>query len=308
MQDKGRECIEMRKELFDLISSSIVYKYDLPNNSCSIDKSIFSTENDKCFWSVSNESLAEIIYNSIVEYSFNEFDIDGKDYNDLHLIALKTKLKYNEYASEKSKISYGFYGETILFCLLYAKMNSKPVISRGYFYNPLESSETKGYDSYHLIENNGKTELWFGEVKFRNTHSSGINDALNNIEKAISDAYLSNNFLALTNHKNNFNISGTKVAAIINQWEDNPSLNIIELIKKHDIKLIYPIIILYDADKLGYDKSIEKAIEYIKKNHSIKDFTLSIPFSIYFIWLPVGKVRDIKIKVVEWIESKKQLI
>jgi hypothetical protein len=65
----------MRKELLDLISSSIVFKYDLPNHICGIDKSIFSTENDKCFWSVSNESLAEIIYNSIVEYSFNEFDI-----------------------------------------------------------------------------------------------------------------------------------------------------------------------------------------------------------------------------------------
>lgn len=298
----------MRKELLDLISSSIVYKYDLPNNICGIDKSIFSTENDKCFWSASNESLAEIIYNSIVEYSFNEFDIAGKDYNNLHSIALKTKLNYNGDAAEQSKISYGFYGETILFCLLYAKMKSKPIISRGYFYNPLESSETKGYDSYHLIEYNGETELWFGEVKFRNTYSSGINDALNNIEKAISDAYLSKNFLAITNHKNNFNISGTKVADIINQWEDNPSVEIIELIKKYNIKLIYPILILYDADRQGYDKSIEKAIEYIRINYSKKVFALSIPFSIYFIWLPVGKVRDIKVKVIEWIESKKQLI
>lgn len=298
----------MRKELLDLISSSIVYKYDLPNQICNIDKSIFSTENDKCFWSVSNDSLAEIIYNSIVEYSFNEFDIDGKDYKNLHSIALKTKLKYNENATEQSKISYGFHGETILFCLLYAKMNSKPIISRGYFYNPLESSETKGYDSYHLIQNNGRTELWFGEVKFRNTYSSGIDDALNNIEKAISNAYLSKNFLAITNHKNNFNISGTKVATIINQWENNPLVDIIELIKKHNIKLIYPIIILYDADTLGYDKSIEKAIEYIRKKHSTKVFNLSIPYSIYFIWLPVGKVRDIKIKVIEWIESKKQLL
>jgi len=81
-----------------------------------------------------------------------------------------------------------------------------------------------------------------------------------------------------------------------------------QLIKKYDIKLIYPIIILYDADTLGYDKSIEKAIEYIRKNHSPKAFTISIPYSIYFIWLPVGKVRDIKVKVIEWIESKKQLL
>ena len=251
----------MRKELSDLISNSIVYKYDLPNHKIDIDRSIFSTENDKCFLSESNDTLAEIIYNSIIEYSFNEFEIEGKDYEDLHTVALLTKLKYNEYATEKSKISYGFYGETILFCMLYAKLNAKPVISRGYFYNPLESSETKGYDSYHLIESNGITELWFGEVKFRNTHTSGINSALESIEKAISDAYLSKNFLAITNHKNNFNISGTKIETIIKQWEENPSIEIIKEIEKHDIKLIYPILILYNQDNQGYDKSIEKAIK-----------------------------------------------
>ncbi len=298
----------MREQLLALIDKSIIYKYDLPNKTIGIDKSIFSTENDRCFSSTSNSSLAEIIYNSIIEYSFNEFDITGKDYNNLHTIALKTKLKYNEHANEKSKISYGFHGETILFAMLYVKMNAKPIISRGYFYNPLESSETKGYDSYHLIENNGVTELWFGEVKFRNTHRSGIDSALNNIEKAISDDYLSSNILAITNHKNNFNISDTKVEKIINQWEKYPLINIIEEIKKHEIKLIYPIIIIYDIDNHNYDKSIEKSIEYIKKHHSIKTLSLSIPFSVYFIWLPVDKVRDIKTEVIKWIESKKQLI
>lgn len=70
----------MREELYDLIENSIVYRYDLPNHHLGIDRSIFSNVNDKCFTSVSNDSLAEIIYNSIVEYSFNEFDIVGKDY------------------------------------------------------------------------------------------------------------------------------------------------------------------------------------------------------------------------------------
>lgn len=297
----------MREQLLTLINQSIVYKYDLPNSNLGIERSIFSTENDKCYFAVNNDSLVEIIYNSIIEYSFNEFDIQGKDYNNLHTIALKTKLKYNEDSSETSKISYGFHGETILFCMLYANLDVKPVISRGYFYNPLESSETKGYDSYHLIEKNGVTELWFGEVKFRNTHSSGIDSALNSIEKAISDVYLSKNILAITNHKNNFNISGTKIETIINQWETNPSIDIIEEIKKHDIKLIYPIIIIYDITD-NYDNSIEKAINHIKNKYIPKSFTLSIPYSIYFIWLPVDKVRDIKIEVIKWIESKKQLI
>ncbi len=298
----------MRNELLDLISKSIVYKYDLPNPQLKIDKSIFSTENDKCFLSVSNDTLATIIYNSIVDYSFNEFDLEDKDMMNMHTIALLTKMKYNEYAKEKYKISYGFHGETILYCMLYAKFNAKAVISRGYFYNPLESSETKGYDSYHLIENKGITELWFGEVKFRNTFKSGVDSALDNIDKAISDKYLSKNLLAITNFKNSFNITGTKVETIINEWEKNPMVNIMEYVKKYNIKLIYPIIILYDKHKRGYDYSIDSVIKHINEKYTATQFELSIPYSIYFILLPVDKVRDIKTTVIKWIESRKPQI
>lgn len=298
----------MRKELLNLISSTILYKYDLPNKEIGVDKSLLSNDNDKCYSSTSNEDLAAVIYNSIIDYAFNSFDIKDKNLDNLHAIALKTKLKYNEKATMTSKISYGFHGETILFCMLYAKLGAIPVISRGYFYNPLENSETKGYDSYHLIENDGQTELWFGEVKFRETHSSGIDSAIENIEKAISDDYLSNNFLAISNHKNSFNISNSKVEEIINRWEENPEINIVEEIKNHHIKLIYPIVILYNKDKRGYEKSIENAINHITEKHSLKRLSLSIPFSIYFIWLPVDGVKAIKTKVIEWIESKKQLM
>lgn len=298
----------MRQSLIDLISNTIVYKYDLPNLGLGIEKSLFSTENDKCFSSASNDDLAEIIYNSIIDYSFNEFDIDKKSYDNLHAIALKTKLKYNATATETVKISYGFHGETILFCMLYVQLGVRPVISRGYFYNPLEASETKGYDSYHITENNGVVELWFGEVKFRENHISCIKSALENKEKALSDTYLSSNFLSISNHKNNFNIQGSKVETIIKNWEENPQIEIIEEIKKHTIRLIYPIIILYDEDRAGYDESIKKAIDYIKERYNSKTFSLSIPYSIYFIWIPVQKVRDIKTKVIEWIELKKPLL
>lgn len=298
----------MRNGLLNLINKTIIYKFDLPNSTLGIERTIFSNIDDKCYSSICNISLAEIIYNSIIEYSFNEFEVEAKDYEKLHAIALKTKLKYNQYATESSKLSYGFHGETILFCILYGIFNVKPVISRGYFYNPLESSETKGYDSYHLIENNGVTELWFGEVKFRNTCNSGIKSAIENIEKAISDEYLEKNFLAITNFKNSFNIQGSKVETIITQWEDAPQISIIEEIKKHNLKLVYPIVILYDVHAEGYDKSIENAVNHIKEKYSKTTFNLSIPYSIYFIWLPVDKVRDIKHNVIQWIESKKPLI
>ena len=298
----------MRKVLLDLIKSTIIYEYDLPNSKLGVYKSIFSTENDKCYSATNPESIANIIYNSILEYSFNEFDISKDSYSKLHTVALKTKLKYNEYASQTSKISYGFHGETLLYCMLYAMFDAKPLISRGYFYSPLESSETKGYDSYQLIEKNGQVELWFGEVKFRSSHTACINSALKNIEKAISDNYLSTNILALINHKNNFSLKNSIIEKIINQWEENPEINIIEEIQKHNIKLVYPMIMLYDKGKTDYHEKIKKSIEYIKTNYTAKTFPISIDYSVYFIWMPIEKVKEIKTQVIKWIESKKPLM
>lgn len=298
----------MRKSLLDLINSTFIYRYNLPNDQIGIQKSIFSTENDLCYQIQNNENISEIIYNSIIEYSFNEFDINAKEYSNLHAIALKTKLKYDENASERSKISYGFHGETILYCLLCVMFKAEPIISRGYFYNPLENSETKGYDSYHLVEHDDRVELWFGEVKFRVQYDKGIDSALSSIDKAMSDSYLERNILALVNHENNFNIQGSKIEKVLNDWNQNPSLNIIGELKQHNMKLIYPIIILYEGNKSGFNSSIKSAASYINRKHKTRKYNLSIDYSVYFIFVPMSKVREIKSAVIKWIESKKPLM
>ncbi|WP_439556687.1 HamA C-terminal domain-containing protein [Dyadobacter sp.] len=252
------------------------------------------------------DSFAEIIFNSIVEYAFNEFEITGKDYSALHAVALKSKLKYNEDSDETAKIKYGFYGEVILFSILMVLYKAKPVIARGYFYNPLENAETKGYDSYQLVENNGQTELWFGEVKFHKNHKQAIKSVLSNIEKALSDDYFERNVIAIHNHKNNLNISNTVVEKIINEWETNPIISIIEQAKKHNIRLIYPILLLYEEDSTGYDANIKKVPDHIQTDYSLKTLTLSIDYSIFFILLPIKDVIAVKKQVISWIESKKQ--
>jgi hypothetical protein len=298
----------MRTSLLNLIENTIVYQYDLPNNSVGILKTIFSTDNDKCYSSLNNNSLAEIIYNSIIDYSFNEFDISQNDYNSLHAIALKNKLKYNPNVEEDVKIKYGFFGEVLLYSILAVQFKAKPIIARGYFYNPLENAETKGYDSYQMVESSGTTELWFGEVKFHISHTSCIKSVLENIDKALSDSYLEKNVLEIHNHKNNFNISGTKIETILNEWEANPSINIAAQIKKHNMKLVYPILLIYEEDDKGFDASIKKIPEYIKSNYSAPTFSLSVQHSIFFILIPLAKVKEIKTNVIQWIESKKPLM
>ena len=171
----------------DLIDKTIAYQYSLSCPTRKIDKTHLTTTKDDCYLSLNNNALVEVIYNLIIEYSFDEFDLIDKNYDNLMPIALLTKLKYNENATQQSKISYGFFGEVLLYALLITKYNANTLISRGYFYNPLENSETKGYDSYHLIESEKQVELWFGEVKFRASFNDGVKSAIQGLEKAISD-------------------------------------------------------------------------------------------------------------------------
>lgn len=298
----------MRDALLNLIQQTIIFEYDLPNDSKEIPKTIITTDSDKCYSANDMEAIKNIIYNSIVEYSFNEYEMIDKDYQKLLTVALKTKLRYNEAADDDTKIKYGFFGEVLLYSILHILLGVKPLIARGYFYNPLENSETKGYDSYHLLERGGNLELWFGETKFHKNYKSGIDDVLRKIENAISDDYLDKNIIAIVaNHKNNLNIENSQIENVIDEWESNPEINVCEQLKKHNIKLVYPILILYEGEE-NYDNSIKQIPQHISDNYTDVSFNLSIEYSIFFILLPLNEVKQIKSDVISWIESKKVLM
>ena len=294
----------MRKSLKELIEKTIIFEYKLPNSLKFIDKTIYSTENDQCYSSSDNEQLADIIYNSIIEYAFNEYELENADYQNAHSEALLTRIKFSPNKGAAVQLKHGFFGEVLLYCVLCTMHKAMPLISRGYFYNPLENSETKGFDSYHIIEDEDKLELWCGEVKFHAKHSGGIDDALNKIDNALSDDYLNKNLLALPNNVDNFN-KKSKIDTIITQWKQNPNITILEEAKKHNQKLVYPILLLFNEGSSGYDESIKSVIKHIKDNHSTKTFSLSVELSIFFILIPVNNTKEIKTKVLEWIKANK---
>jgi len=302
----------LRQSLKDLFDKTILFQYFIPHERKKIDGVNISNYQDFCFYSKSDNEIIDLIYNSIIEYSFNEFEIDGKDYSNLIARALLTKIKYKESKSELTKIKYGFYGEVLLYAFLHNFFNTKPVISRGYFYNPLENSETKGYDSYHLVEHKGNVELWFGEVKFRATFccgkTSSITSAVEGIEKALSDEYLETNILAMDNERNNFNIQGTKIEVVLDNWRENPSIKIIDEIKKFNMTLVYPMLIIYSDKEPNYDKKIKNAVEKINKKFASKAYKLSIDYKLFFIFLPISEVKKIKQEVIKCIESKQPLL
>lgn len=301
----------MRQSLKDLIQKTILFKYELPNNKISITKSKISTDNDSCYATESNDDLADVIYNAVIEYAFNEHEITEDDFDTLHRRALTRKLKFNDEVSDEQKIKYGFYGEVILYCMLYIFYEAPPVIARGQLYQILENGETKGYDAYHLVDNQGQSELWFGEVKFYKSFAAattGSNGAINNLKKAISDNYLNTNLIAISERSNDLAIDGSALKPILDDLKRNPDIKISELSKKHNIKLVYPILILFDASKDGYDQTIKKSIEHIENKAKEIEFDISIDVSLFFILVPVGSTKSIKLRVLEWIRDKKPLM
>ena len=295
----------LRTSLQQLIDKTIIYKYSLPDSSKQVESIKLSNCKDDCYDYSNNSDLIEVIYNSIIEYSFNEFELDEKNYSTLLAQALQSKIKYKDYQQETTKIKYGFYGEVLLYSILYNFYKSKPIISRGYFYHPLENSETKGYDSYHLIENDENIELWFGEVKFRAKLYSGLKSAIDGLSKALSDEYLSKNILAMDNHRNNFSIKNTQIEIVLNSWRENPSIKIIDEIIKYNMTLVYPILLIYEDGNSNYDEKIQQTVNYINKTFSKTKYTLSINYKLFFIFLPINQVKKIKQEVIKWIESKK---
>lgn len=300
----------MRESLSKLIANTIIYEYSLPNGERGIEKVHFSTHNDDCFSANDLDNLSTIIYNAVVDYAFDEFDLTEDSYNALLRSALKVKLKYNEQAENQVKIKYGFYGEVLLYCLLYKIYNANCLISRGYFYNPLENEETKGYDSYHLIYNSETNliELWFGEVKFHIAYSSAIKSVMQNIDKALSDNYLANNFYALINHKDKIHDKDNKIGHILDAWLQNPEINILNEIRQYNMTLVYPVFIIYNQDGTSYDNNIDTVVKHIKEKYNSINPTLSIPYKIFFVFMPIQDVKKVKETVIKWIEERQPLI
>lgn len=299
---------KVRQSLVDLINKTIVFQYSLGDLTKNIDKTVLTTTQDDCYISANNDDLVKIIYNSLIEYACNEFEIKPHNLQNLHYQALQNRIRYNEKHKQLTKIKYGFYGEALLQVVLNVFYGSETLIAKGYFYNPTENSEAKGYDLYHLIENNDQVELWFGEVKFRESFSSAVKSAIEGLEKAITDNYFDQNLLAIFNRKNDMNKQNAVFEAIRDAWESNPLISITSEAKKHNIKLVYPILIIYKNSKVLYDDKIKDAIEHINSKYSRLTHSMRIQFEIFFVFLPLDEVKSIKEEVLTWIELKKPLM
>lgn len=253
----------MRDILKELVKNTIILEYELPCQEKGLEKTPLSTHKDKCYNVVSDDSLIDIIYNSIIEYSLNEFDIDKNDYNKSMDIALQTKIR------ENPNKSHGFFGEVLLHSILCALFKTDVLIARGYFYCPTSKSEVTGFDSYHLIQYGDKVQLWFGEAKFRTKYHQSICEIIKKLSLTISDDYLRSNILAFENHKRNLNLQGSVIEKILDDFRENPKIVIADKLQEY---IILPIV---------KSKDLRHMIEYKGKDGDWKHSLLTYVVAAY---------------------------
>ena len=306
--------MRMRASIQNLIKNSIFIECTLPNAEQNICKSKYTTAEDFCLNKTSDQSVAQVIYNNIVEYAIGEFEIDYENLEEELCRAIAENIRFDEDMNPTTKLSCGFYGEVLLYSLLVNIFSADLLISKGYFYSPLEKGEPKGFDAYHLIQHDDKVELWFGEAKFRSDYRQPINEVLSNFSKTTSEGYFKDNVLAIVKEKHNisngYNIVD-KLTPITQTWKKNVSINIAEELEKNNADLVYPIMIAYQQPKrCNYYEGIKKCINYIEEQFKTGNYVIntSYPIKVFFIFFPIDDVKKIKEQVIEWISNKEPLI
>lgn len=275
----------MKPSLKDLIDKTILLECSLPDLTTSIDKTCVTHINkeDNCYKSNDELDLAKIIYEGILYYAYDEFQLDGSDHQKMFLRAFNNKFKYNYTANELAKRKLGIYGESLLYCILKHFYKTDTLISRGYFYDIQKKTEVTGYDAFHLVQRKDEIELWFGETKFYEDCKSAINSVFKSIEKAISDDYLVNtNFTTILQHKGEIVDKSSKLYAILDKWDKCIIDSLEKELNDNNISLIYPVLVTYNTISETYSDSIKLAVEHIKDKYSHISFDdISIDFSIF---------------------------
>lgn len=301
----------MREALKTIVKNAICFECNLPHSESGVDKSCLSSVKDVCFKNENPQDVAKVIYNGIVEFALGEYDIDYGNLEKEQLKVLKKNIRYNPDAKMAAKLKYGFYGEVLLDLVLRCLLKTSVVVARGYFYSPIENSEVKGFDAFHLIDSGEKLDLWFGEAKFYKSYNEAITPVLEKLSTSLSDQYVDRNLLAILNERHNFTASNPKLNALLDEWEENPAINLARQMKKHQIRLTYPIFIAYEKkESHSFHESIGKCIEHILSKCT--ELNIQIPASfdyrLFFMFLPLAEVKRIKESVVEWIDSQEPLI
>ena len=304
----------MREEMVDFTRRVIIYQYSLPCAEHGLPCTTVSNLEDLCYSHSSDADVAALIYNNIIEYAKNEFEIDYDDIDTEFLDALNYNIRFDDDNDMKTKRKYGFFGEVLFYSILYAHLRANVFISKGYFYSPLERSEPKGYDSYHLVQTQDEVELWFGEAKFRVDYTSCIDSVFDNLLKALEEKYFKRNILAIVKEREHITEGQgvvDRLQPIIDRWIQKINFNISDELRELGISLVYPILIAFQQEpNQDYRSAISCCIDRIEQIIVARNINIppDLNAKLFFIFMPVSDVRLIKESVLQWISERRPLM
>lgn len=297
----------MRKAINDLIKKVFTLKYKLPNGS--IEKSSITGQYDYCY-EATDSGISDSIYMSIIDYCLNDIEIDLTKLDQNQIFSVENRLRYNSEDELDVQVKYGFFGEVLLNIVLSVFFHTNKIIAKGHFYSPIEKSEPKGYDSFHFVEDGGKIEFWFGEVKMYSSIRQAINSINSNLNKALSTDYYKENLRAILMRNNDLDEPGSSqlFKDLLDQLRNSNMNKVIDEIKSKGIKVVYPILIVYNENSSTFDEKIMKSMKIITDKIDTNKVINELSAEILFILIPANDVIEIKKEVLEWIFSQKSII
>lgn len=268
--------------------------------------SITTINNDYYKYSLSDDDVFKLIINSIKPYCLSSNEISILEPTKATKKALHQRMRFSPDDKLEVQRKYGLFGEILLNTCLSHFFNTKIAISHGYLIRAVDHAEAKGFDTFHFIDNNGKLSFWIGEGKWHETFRSGIEDALSNLNKALSTKYLKDNIITIFSDESQIekNFAKTKMFEVYELINYKNNINLIQTLKDHKINLIYPIFIIgnksktIDQEKFG--DTLVKLVDEILLEKGIK-FTNEVNASIFFTFLSVDSTKLIKDKTISWI-------
>lgn len=188
------------------------------------------------------------------------------------------------YQTEKYK-SRGEFGELFLHMILRQIYKSIPAISKIYFKDSVNHT-VKGYDAVHIVQIDGKLELWLGEVKFYNNATDAIRDVIAEIQEHTKQDYLRNEKILLANKIDPDSSFYPTLSRLLDQ---NTSLD-----ELFDCACI-PILITYDSGTLkkhnkttdDFNKELEEEVLAIRQKIEEKTSNLNLPVKNHLFLLPL---------------------
>lgn len=94
----------MREALKNAVQSAILFECQLPHQESGLGKSCLSSQNDICFNNTDPQEIAKVIYNGIVEFALNEYEINYDDLEREQRRAILSRIRYNPTADNSAKL------------------------------------------------------------------------------------------------------------------------------------------------------------------------------------------------------------